>query len=457
MRLLIGTHLMIKIKYVFARGDTYYWQRKVPTDLVERYPSSGPLKVNLRTVDPRTISIKVARLNREHEALWAAMRNDPTLSPQPARDAAGALLKSHGLPHTGKDPDEDALSLFYDRLNDKRAAYADRQEEPEEAYASAPLSAFLSKPEVDAVRLLSGASCFLLSDAVEVYLDEHHKRGKDGFDKLETYTRRVWAKLIKALGDRVFSEVTREDAKVFRGQLLASLKTESVQRNINVVRAVFTKAIAEKSLCIPNVWDLLTVAGLGTDSTPRESLTSEQLSTLRALCRGRDDDIRWALAIQLDTGSRIGEVVGLRLDDIRLDAEVPHITFRKYSGRTLKTKNSTRLVPLVGDALWGAQRAVENAGAQQVHAFSRYIKDGIPNADSASATLNKWMKQAGIPKTTHELRHTMVDRLRNSGAPKDIQEAIGGWGRNAMIDNYGLGYALRMVREAMLKTLPEVD
>lgn len=456
MRLLISTHVMIKIKYVFQRGGSYYWQRKVPVDLAGRYPSSGPLKVNLQTTDPAVIAAKVGRLNREHDALWAALRNDPALSPQSARDAAGALLKSHGLPPTGKDPDENALSLFYDRLNDKRAAYADRQEEPEEAYADAPLSAFLSKPEADAVRLLSGASCFLLSDAVEVYLEEHHKRGKDGFDKLETYTRRVWAKLIKALGDKVFSEVTREDAKVFRSQLLASLKTESVQRNINVVRAVFTKAIAEKSLRIPNVWDLLTVAGLGTDSTPRASLTAEQLSTLRALCRGRDDDIRWALAIQLDTGSRIGEVVGLRIEDIRLDAEVPHITFRKYSGRTLKTKNSTRLVPLVGDALWGAQRAVENAGAQQVHAFPRYIKDGIPNADSASATLNKWMKQAGIPKTTHELRHTMADRLRNSGAPKDIQEAIGGWGRNAMIDNYGLGYALRMVREAMLKTLPEV-
>jgi integrase len=457
MRILIGTHLMIKIKYVFQRGGSYYWQRRVPVDLAGRYPSSGPLKVNLQTADAAVIAAKVGRLNREHEALWAAMRSDPDLTPQPARTAAGALLKSHGLPPTGKDPDENALSLFYDRLNDKRATCADRQEEPEEAYANAPLTAFLSKPEVEAVRLLSGASCFLLSDAVDVYLEEHHKQGKDGFDKLETYTRRVWAKLMKTLGDKAFAEVTRDDAKAFRGQLLAHLKTESVRRNINVVRAVFTKAIAEKSLGIPNVWDLLTVAGLGTDSTPRESLSTEQLSTLRGLCRDKDDDIRWALAIQLDTGSRIGEVVGLRLEDIHLDADVPHLIFRAYSGRTLKTTNSTRVVPLVGDALWGARRVVESAVTAQRHAFPRYIKDGVPNADSASAALNKWMKQGGIPKTTHELRHTMADRLRNSGAPKDIQEAIGGWGKNAMIDNYGLGYALRVVRDAMLKTLPEVD
>lgn len=455
MRLLISTHVMIKIRYVFQRGGSYYWQRKVPVDLAGRYPSSGPLKVNLQTADAAVIAAKVGRLNREHEALWAAMRSDPDLTPQPARTAAGALLKSHGLPPTGKDPDENALSLFYDRLNDKRAAYAGQQEEAEEAYASAPLSAFLSKPEADAVRLLSGASCFLLSDAVEVYLEEHHKRGKDGFDKLETYTRRVWAKLIKALGDKVFSEVSREDARAFRGQLLAHLKTTSARRNINVVKAVFAAAIREKSFNIPNVWDSLTVAGLGTDSTARESLTAEQLASLRALCRDTDDDIRWALAIQLDTGARIGEVVGLALADIHLDAEVPHVTFREYSGRTLKTANSTRSVPLVGDALWGARRVVESAAQAQRHAFPRYIKDGVPSADSASAALNKWMKRAGIPKTTHELRHTMADRLRNSGAPKDIQEAIGGWGKNAMIDNYGLGYALRVVRDAMLKTLPE--
>ena len=40
-------------------------------------------------------------------------------------------------------------------------------------------------------------------------------------------------------------------------------------------------------------------------------------------------------------------------EDIRLGAEVPNVTFREYSGRTLKTKNSTRVVSLVGDALWG--------------------------------------------------------------------------------------------------------
>ena len=77
----IGKHLMIKIKYVFQRGETCYWQRKIPSDLLDRYPASGPLKVNLKTLNPAAVAVEVAKLNRKHEALWAAMRKDSTLSP----------------------------------------------------------------------------------------------------------------------------------------------------------------------------------------------------------------------------------------------------------------------------------------------------------------------------------------------------------------------------------------
>jgi len=77
LNITIGKHLMLKIKYVFQRGDTCYWQRKIPSDLLDRYPSSGPLKVNLKSLDPAVISSRVVTLNRKHEALWAAMRRDP--------------------------------------------------------------------------------------------------------------------------------------------------------------------------------------------------------------------------------------------------------------------------------------------------------------------------------------------------------------------------------------------
>lgn len=456
MRIVIGPHLMVKIKYVFSRGDTYYWQRRIPKDLAERYPASGPLKINLQTSDPRVIASKVARLNRQHDALWEAMRKDPNLTPQSAREAALAILKQHGLSVRGQPNDELAQSLFYDRLDGKRERYADAQPDPEEAYHFGDPSEYLTKAELEATRLLEGAEQFLMSDGLEVYLAEHEKRGKPGFDKLETYTRRSFGKLTELLGDKILREVSRDDAKAFREKLLATLKTASVKRNINVVKAVFSSAIRDKGLNISNVWESLTIAGLGEDSEEREPFSPEALEKMRGLCRAKDDDMRWVLSIQGESGARLAEVAGLGLDDIHVvGEEVPYIDIRPRPWRTLKSPaTSTRKVPLVGDALWAAGRVLEVAEKGQKYAFPRYIKDGRCKADSASATLNKWLLTSGIDHTTHELRHAMRDRLRNTGATRDIQDAVGGWGKSEIADNYGLGYALKMLQDALLKTLP---
>ncbi|MCC2683058.1 MAG: integrase, partial [Nitrosospira multiformis] len=74
--------------------------------------------------------------------------------------------------------------------------------------------------------------------------------------------------------------------------------------------------------------------------------------------------------------------------------------------------------------------------------------------DSASATLNKWIKsRLDANKTTHEFRHTIRDRLRDVGAPKDIQDAAGGWGKEDIGDKYGLGYGLGQLKMWLDKTV----
>ena len=59
----------------------------------------------------------------------------------------------------------------------------------------------------------------------------------------------------------------------------------------------------------------------------------------------------------------------------------------------------------------------------------------------------------GINKTTHELRHTIWDRLRHVETPRDIQDAIGGWGKEDIGDKYGLGYKLEQLRMWLDKTV----
>ena len=112
-------------------------------------------------------------------------------------------------------------------------------------------------------------------------------------------------------------------------------------------------------------------------------------------------------------------------------------------------------MPLVGDALWAAGRLLEHADKGQPYAFPRYIVEGNCETNSPSATLNKFMRTKGLPHTVHELRHTMRDRLRDAGVTKDLQDAIGRWGKEDVGSTYGKGYGLQRLKEALLKTFPK--
>ncbi len=66
MNISLRRHLVVNIKYAYQRANTAYYQRKIPLDLLDRYPGKTHIKINLHTLDPRVIATKVERLNKEH-------------------------------------------------------------------------------------------------------------------------------------------------------------------------------------------------------------------------------------------------------------------------------------------------------------------------------------------------------------------------------------------------------
>jgi integrase len=224
-----------------------------------------------------------------------------------------------------------------------------------------------------------------------------------------------------------------------------------------VIRAVFNVVIIERELGKANPFLRLRIAGLGEDSKVRGGFDTRQLETLIRACKDEDNDVRWLIALQIDLGCRLGEVVGLAIQDLHLEGPIPYVAFKPHPWRTLKTKSSKRNIPLVGVSLWAAQRVVESAKKGQLYAFPRYTSQTQCKANNASATLNKWLQSLGIDKTTHELRHTMRDRLRHANAPKPIQDAVGGWGREDVGDTYGLGYGLEHLKVWLDKVVLVVE
>lgn len=453
MRLLIGNIFSVSIRHVYQRGNTYYYQRKVPRDLQPRYGGSTHIKVNLKTNDLKQIAKQVSILNKRYESIWASLRDNPDMTPKSVRESACRLLAQYELQPLPGQNDEGNLEAFINVLQAKEWASVSGTGEGEDAYPS--VEEFLSPVELEALRLINEKPQLRLSDALGVYLGGHAKKSDK---KFVIYVQRVWNKLIGILGDKEFAQISRADANEYVSRVLSEgSKTGTVQRQVNVIRAVFNVVIVERELAKTNPFLRLRIAGLGEDSKVRGGFDTSQLETLIRACRDKDDDVRWLIALQIDLGCRLGEVAGLAMHDLHLEGDTPYVAFRPHPWRTLKTKSSKRNIPLVGTSLWAAQRLVQSAKRGQLYAFPRYTNSTECKADNASATLNKWLRSLGIEKTTHELRHTMRDRLRHAGAPKPIQDAVGGWGREDVGDSYGLGYGLEHLKIWLNKVVLDID
>ncbi|MDA9994651.1 tyrosine-type recombinase/integrase [Planktomarina temperata] len=244
---------------------------------------------------------------------------------------------------------------------------------------------------------------------------------------------------ISLAGDRDVSEYTRQDAKLLVHHLeMKGNKTATIRRRINSLSAIINYAYSELDLDKRNPFNRLFIRNEGNDVFKRGTFTNEQLK------RGYDKALSSCSKVKLlmpllgETGCRLAEIVGLRLEDIDLVNNLVHI--RPNSGRRLKNKTSERVVPLVGYAKLAIEQALTQADDEWL--FPQYIKVGHCYATHASNAVNKWLKKDFDGLTAHCLRHTFRDRLRAVECPMDIIDQIGGWRSASGIGiNYGHGYS----------------
>jgi integrase len=170
-----------------------------------------------------------------------------------------------------------------------------------------------------------------------------------------------------------------------------------------------------------------------------------------------DDDLRWLIALISDTGMRLAEGAGLLKEDLFLNTDIPYVRIQKHPWRNLKTAASQRDVPLVGSSLWAAQRLLE-AESGSMYAFPRYNRTDVTAANSASAALNKWLRNY-VTKgcTIHSFRHSMRDRLRSVQCPADIADQMGGWATEGVGQGYGKGYSIEVLSPWLRRMVAQID
>lgn len=438
--------LLVKLPYSYVRGKVIYYQRPVPTDLKQRY-TAKLIKVKLDTQNIRVAARQIEVINRGVEAEWKAMRASPDVLPKTIKQQAEDLLRDWDLSPSPLAAGDDAAFLFHSHLDQKREKFALGDED---VYQQADPSDYLKPHEMEAARLIAGNSKPRLTDALDLYLKVHPKRNNTVFG---TYARRSYGRMVEAIGNKTIEELTREDAHSFVTKMLdEGLASSSIRRLLNTDRAVMETYIKEKQINRTNPFASVPIPDEGEDAEDAIPYTPQELSQLVAACMNADDEPRWLLALIADTGARLAEIAGLPLADIHLDEPVPHIVIRVHPWRSLKNKASARTVPLLGTSLWAARRVKANAVEGQTRAFPRYNKDKKTNANSASAALNKWIKDSlSLDHIVHELRHTLADRLREVQCPADVRLAIGGWTVRGVGEGYGQGYTLRIMAEWLSK------
>ena len=285
------------------------------------------------------------------------------------------------------------------------------------------------------------------TEAADLYLD---LKGKNKGVPFHNSVQRATRYILRSIGDKDLASYTRANANSFRDYLLEKeLVGSSITRVLTIVKAIFNFANNENGLSLKNHFSGLQYDRFASVGS-REPIPIDDIRAIQKRCIEIDDDLRWLIALISDTGMRLAEATGLLVEDIRLDSEVPFVSVKSHSWRPLKTKGSKRDIPLVGKAMWSAKRIKEILESK--FAFPRYNTSTFTSTNTASASLNKWLRSEGFSQyTMHSFRHSLRDRLRYVACPSEITDQVGGWSSKTVGQSYGNGYRLCDLNKWMQK------
>ena len=385
------------VPYTFVRSGYFYYSRRVPKDLADHYSSTRIVK-SLRTKCFRRAKLQANQTSANLEKYWSHLR-----------------LTSSDVPEMSK------MSIV-DMIKDAKQRNKTAQDIPD------------------------------LKQALAIYLE---LKGRGRPKSFEAAATRTYGYVLQIAGNKLLDQYTRSDALRFRDWLVAKgLTGSSVTRNFSYIKAIFNFASSEYALDVTNPF-----SGVYHDRAAgvikRKPIVLPELHQVQSECRMIDDDLRWLIALISDTGMRLAEGAGLLKEDLFLNAEIPYVRIQKHPWRNLKTAASQRNVPLVGSHS-GLHRGSWKRTTTACTAFPRYNRTDVTAANSASAALNKWLRNYVTRGCTiHSFRHSMRDRLRAIQCPADIADQLGGWTTDGVGQGYGSGYLLDVLHKWMAKLLYE--
>jgi integrase len=420
--------MRMSFPYLILRGASYSYRRPVPSDLRQFYPGNPDKRYcivqALKTRDRHVATIKGEALNKTIERLWADLRD-----PEKTIYAQGALNLKPTLSEAELFAEGQRAAMLWNLDRYEREQYRKAQPEPVEV-----------------------EDAHTLTDALALYLKLHENGTHPTF--IKTMGRSI-SLVTDILGDKPLADYSRQDARKVADKLALTMKSKSLRTYLSRICAIVNRGLTEWQLSCTNPFAKIDIKHEGRDAKKVETFSADELALIADACWTTDDEVAWISAMQMATGARVQEISRLRVDDVILDHAIPHIKIREHYGleRTIKTDASERDVPILGLGFWAAQHALMQSSGHSGWLFHT----GELNKNEGANKVNRWLKKLGFSKASHSFRHTVIDQLRdNIEIPEKLAERIVGHAKGSMHDQYGAGYSLERLRDALQTIAPAV-
>ena len=297
---------------------------------------------------------------------------------------------------------------------------------------------------------IAKAGKYTVGEWMEVWFQDYAKI-KVRPSSHQTYQGYIQNHIRPNIGDISLEKLTSLDLQKFYKKLLAQGRVDRVEakgqpkglsaktvRNIHQILSSALKLAQEQRLILTNPAEGCALPRV--EHQEMKTLTTVQLASF--FREASESGVFELYYLELATGLRRGELLGLKWEDI--DLERGDLRVRRQVSRIngevveapLKTKNAYRTLPLAEDAISVLKEQRRKVGNSP---WVFPSPNGGPiSPDSVLHMLHRVLKRAGLPKVRfHDLRHTFATlALQNGVDVKTVSGMLGHFSAGFTLDTY---------------------
>ncbi|OUN20018.1 site-specific integrase [Pseudoflavonifractor sp. An85] len=267
----------------------------------------------------------------------------------------------------------------------------------------------------------------------------------------QTYQGYIHNHIRPNIGEIPLEKLTSLDLQKFYKKLLAQGRVDRLEakgqpkglsaktvRNIHQILSSALKLAQEQRLILTNPAEGCALPRV--EHREMKTLTTVQLASF--FREARESGVFELYYLELATGLRRGELLGLKWEDI--DLERGDLRVRRQVSRIngevveapLKTKNAYRILPLAEDTVSVLKEQRRKVGNSPWVFPSP--NGGPTSPDSVLHMLHRVLKRAGLPKVRfHDLRHTFATLVLQNGVDvKTVSGMLGHFSAGFTLDTY---------------------